>query len=125
MASLIWIMHVNIDAGGAFRFRLLNVRRLELSMQVMFFGHKDASGSMGSVSLKISAVASDITRTLTLSPRHFVPTVTKTGFFHKYAKDVQIGDKVMLVSGDSQVEGAVVGKEEGVAQGMFNPYTKV
>lgn len=101
---------------------------LALWAQVSFFGHKDADSSATVVGLEVlSEKEGADMRTLRLTGRHYLPVVTAGGLRHKYARDVSIGDKLMLVdgAGSEPAVGVVVGKEVEQAKGLFNPYTKV
>lgn len=101
-----------------------------MPVQVSFFGHKDADSSATVVSLEVRSEKDDAAvRTLRLTGRHYLPIVMddKSSLHHKYARDVSVGDKLMLVDGpgSQSTVGVVVGKEVEQAKGLFNPYTKV
>lgn len=94
--------------------------------QVVFFGHRDVDAVSLMTSLTVRS-ATNATRTLRLSARHFVPTlIAAGGLHHKYARDVLLGDHLLLLgtAGDS-VEGVVVDKSTHVDRGLYNPYTEV
>jgi hypothetical protein len=102
--------------------------------QVYMFGHQDASTVATVVSLKVAAVHSNLSSQLQLTEKHFLPVVASSAgeqqhFLHKYAKDVEVGDLLMLaghgVDGSDAVLGRVMAKTLEQAVGLFNPYTKV
>jgi hypothetical protein len=83
------------------------------------------------VSLTVAAEHGNISRQLQLTEKHFLPVVAASSasqqLVHKYAKDVVVGDLLMLAGADgaSAVAGRVVSKTVEQAVGLYNPYTKV
>lgn len=58
--------------------------------------------------------------------RHFVPVGSSVKNSRAtYAKDVSIGDHVLLVNEDGAAVGTVIAKQLVTGQGLYNPYTKV
>jgi hypothetical protein len=85
--------------------------------------HKDAAAAAPYVEL---ALASG--RTLTLSPRHFIPTAGAAGeafaaHVVKAADEVRVGDLVWSRGDGGLASDAVVGARTKVAVGAFNPLT--
>lgn len=96
---------------------------------MVFFGHRDAASPALVVALTVrgEGAAANTTRTLRLTSKHYLPTLVAGGRqLHKYARDVTLGDRLLMlgVDGDSVV-GQVVDKEWQAADGLFNPYTTV
>lgn len=58
--------------------------------------------------------------------RHFIPVFdTVKGSKSIYAKDVSIGDNVMMVGANGPAFGTVLAKHLTISKGLYNPYTKV
>ncbi|KAL4436822.1 hypothetical protein ABPG75_003961 [Micractinium tetrahymenae] len=133
-----------VEAQGRGRLRMdqLQVGHRVLSMdaqgrqsyqEVIFFGHKEASspGVVTVLTVRAPAPPGDnssaagVVRTLRLTGRHFVPTLTPAGGLrHKYAADVALGDRVLVLGDDGEsAVGEVVAKQQDVDVGLHNPYT--
>ena len=58
--------------------------------------------------------------------RHFIPVFDSLKRNKAtYAKDVSIGDTVMMVGANGPASGTVVAKHLTISKGLYNPYTKV
>lgn len=127
---------VQVKGAGPVRMDRLEVGHSVLTMgaggrqayeEVVFFGHRDAHTPSHVTVLTVQAgSATNATRTLRLTGRHYMPTLTATGgLLHKYAADVAVGDRVLMVGNDGgSVVGHVVKTDADLATGLFNPYTK-
>ncbi|KAK9803047.1 hypothetical protein WJX73_000963 [Symbiochloris irregularis] len=106
------------------KVRTINAQGLPTYEEVYFFGHQDTNvlGEM----VRIVAKSAAGSASLTLTSRHFVPVgPSMQAAVMKYARDVVIGD-ILMVSHDSEIiTPAVVTHISAItAQGLYNPYTK-
>ena len=90
---------------------------------VYLFTHKDGATSAAYVTLTL-----DSGRSLTLSPRHFIPTAQDGGSWQghllKAAEEVAIGDTVWYRADDGAMASArVAAAATGVRAGLYNPLT--
>lgn len=90
---------------------------------IYLFTHKDGASTAPYVTLTL-----DSGRSLTLSPRHFLPTAAGTagwrGHVLKAAEEVRIGDSVWYRGDDGAMASArVAGATTGMRAGLYNPLT--
>ncbi|BDA50219.1 probable sonic hedgehog protein A [Coccomyxa sp. Obi] len=92
--------------------------------EVYFFGHRNSSALGQFVSLWV-VVPNHPAAIIKMSPRHFIPVFgSSKGSKATYAKDVRVGDNVMMVGANGPVSGKVVAKHLTISKGLYNPYTK-
>lgn len=96
------------------------------TVQVYLFGHRNAATLLPVIELSVRST-SGLEETMSLSARHFIPVAANvtTAAISTYAQDVRPGDVVTVMANGKPSVGTVMAVRRSIAQGAFNPYTKV